>query len=875
MSKAAAPAFVQEEAGIQEYRLSNGLKLLLVHNPAAPVVTVQVVYHVGSRNEAVGHTGATHFLEHMLFKGTPSFNKAKGSQIPQVLNRIGANFNATTWLDRTTYYETVPADQLELALQLEAERMQHAFIRDRDRQMEMTVVRNEMERDENDPDSQMFKHLFAQAYLAHPYHHPTIGWHSDVEGMPTARLRQFYKDFYHPNNATLLLVGDFERKSALELVTRHFGPIPASAKPIPVMYTHEQVQQGERRFVLRRPGQLGSVQMAWHVPPMQHADSHALDVLQDILSEGVNSRLYQAVVETQLGLYAGAYNLQLRDPGLFIAFAKLSSGVSHAEVETAILACISDLQQQPPAERELQRVKNQVRAAFSYQRHGAHQLASMLAEFEAAASWQYMVHYLERLDAVTAADVQRVAQTYLKPDNRTVGHFVPEASDSIALTQTEATAPVPRPAAKAAAGQQRRAGKSKIQRQTFGNGVLLTQENHLDNTVALHGQLRAGVAYNPDSVSPLAQLAVGMLKKGTQNYDKLVLADQLAQLGTSIDFRLGADTVSFSVRCLSEHFERSLALLHEILLQPRFEADEFDKLRRQRIDRLKQRRDNTDAMAYDLLYRQLYPAGHYHHQPEIEALIAATEAATLDDVMAFYHQHYRSGGMVLAGVGDFDSQSLYDFAQNRFADWQPEILPWPVIPDQPLQAAGQTLVCPMPDKANVSIVMGHQSQLKRTDPDYFAAMLGNHVLGQSSLSSRLGLRIRDQLGLTYGIYSHFPDLSRSAGPWVVAVTTHPDNVQAVLAETRKVIRQVLSKGLTPTELSEARSSLTGSYLVNLTTHPEIAARLLQLEHYQLGLNYFQRRGKLIAAVSDEAVQQALRQHLHPDRLSVAIAGKYE
>ena len=335
---------VAEEAGIQEYQLANGLKVLLVENHSAPVVTVQVVYRVGSRNEAVGYTGATHFLEHMLFRGTPNFNKSKGTLIAQVLNKIGANFNATTWLDRTTYYETVPSDQLELALQIESERMQHAWIRDKDRQAEMTVVRNELERDENEPDSIMWKHLFAHAFVAHPYHHPTIGWHSDVEGMPTSRLRQFYKEFYYPNNATLILVGNFETPDALKLVNGYFGPIPASSKPIPQMYTQEFPQQGQRRFEIRRPGQLGIIQMAWHVPPVEHADSHALDILQDILSEGVSSRLYQALVEKQLALYAGAYNLQLKDPGLFIMHAKISSGISHEQIEAALESVIEEIQ---------------------------------------------------------------------------------------------------------------------------------------------------------------------------------------------------------------------------------------------------------------------------------------------------------------------------------------------------------------------------------------------------------------------------------------------------------------------------------------------------------------------------------------------------
>lgn len=868
---------VAEEAGIQEYKLSNGLKLLLVENNSAPVVTVQVVYRVGSRNEAVGYTGSTHFLEHMLFRGTPSFNKSKGTQIAQVLNKIGANFNATTWLDRTTYYETVPADQLELALHIESERMQHAWIREKDRQAEMTVVRNELERDENEPDSIMWKHLFAHAYIAHPYHHPTIGWHSDVEGVPTSRLRQFYKEYYHPNNASLILVGDFKQDQALALVERFFGPIPSSPKPIPEMYTTEFPQQGERRFTLRRPGQLGLLQMAWHVPPVEHADSHALDVLQDVLSEGVNSRLYQALVEKHLAVYAGAYNLQLRDPGLFIMQAKLSSESSHAQVEEAFEAVIKQIQETPPDERELSRVKNQTRASFSYQRHGTHQLATMLGEFEASSSWKGMVHYLELLDKVTPEDVQRVAKTYLLRDNRTVGLFIPEAAQGVEVGQRMHVLPEttkPKPKSKTAA---KRGGRSGITRQTFGKheqGILLAQENHLDKTVAIQGKLRAGQIFNPVQASALAQLTAGMLKKGTQKRGKLELADCLAQMGSSLDFRLGTDSVSFSIRCLSEHLEETLSLMREILREPVFPRDEFDKLKKQRIDRLKQRLDSTDAMAYDLLYRALYPEGHFHFQPEVADLIAQTEAATLEQIEAFYAEHYGSGAMTVAGVGDLDPIGLHDFLARSFGDWNPHVKDLPDIPDLAIQTQGDVLVHAMPDKANVSIVMGHQTHLRRMDKDYFPAMLANHVLGQSSLSSRLGLRIRDDLGLTYGIYSFFPDIGRSAGPWVVSVSTNPDNVHAAISETRKVTERFVQQGMTKTELEEAKSSLIGSYLVHLTTNPEIASRLLQLEQYGLGLDYFQKRAKEIQRVTSEQVLEALNNHVHPDRLTIAIAGQY-
>lgn len=867
--------WVQAEAGICEYRLSNGLKILLVENHSAPVVTVLVMYKVGSRNEAVGYTGATHFLEHMLFRGTPRFNKRKGTLIAQVLSREGANFNATTWLDRTTYYETVPADKLELALAIEAERMQHAFIREADRQAEMTVVRNELERDENEPDSIMWKNLFAHAFLAHPYHHPTIGWHSDVEGVPTARLRQFYKEFYHPNNATLIVVGDFDTPQALAQIEKHFGVIPAAKHPIPEMYTQEFAQQGERRFKIRRPGQLGIVQMAWHVPPQEHPDSYALDMLQDILAEGVSSRLYQKLVETQKAVYAGAYNVQLRDPGLFIIHAKLASGVPHAAVEAAVLEVLAALQNKAPSRKELERVRNQTKAAFSYHRHGTLQLASMLAEFEATAHWQFMVHYLENLEKVKPADVQRVAQTYFKADNLTVGWFIPEAAESVEVNQRL-------PQAYAKPSRRKRTqmsavtgGRSEIERHEFAKeAVILIQENHLDNTVAIQGKILAGSVYNPLHLPGLAEVTAGMLKKGTQNYSKVALSDALAQMGSSLDFRLGTDHLSFSIRCLNECVEPTLALLAECLLHPVFPEDEFEKLRRQRTDRLLQRLDSTDAMAYDQLYRQLYPMGHPLYQPTVEELIAVNEKLKLEDVRNFYQRHYGRRGMIVAAVGDVNAGKMRDWFASHLGSWNPQNPLPPEIPVIPRQKQGQWLLHPMPDKANVSIFLGHQTRLTRFSADFFAATLANQALGQSSLASRLGIRIRDDLGLTYGIYSYFADIGRAPGPWLLSVTTHPDNVERTLAEVRKVVEEYLREGISDQELADGKSNLIGSYLVNLATHPEIAYRLLQLEQYQLGLDYFQKRAGLIRKVTKAQVNKALRQHIHPECWSVSIAGNY-
>lgn len=421
---------VTEYQGITEYRLkSNDLKLLLVPQRAAPVVAFMVVYHVGSRNEAVGHTGSTHLLEHMLFKGTPTFNKNVGTQIAATLQRHGAVFNADTWNDRTRYFEMLPSEQLELALHLEADRMRNSFIADEDRQSEMIVVRNELERGENDPERVLDERIWAAAFREHPYHHPTIGWRSDVEGVPTSRLKDFYDTYYYPNNATAIMVGDFDDEAVFELVAKHFGKIEKSPQPIPTVYTVEPPQEGEHRFILRRAGQLGLIEMAWHIPEARHPDYAVFTLVDQLLAAGVSSRLYQALVETRLAISVGAQSYQFRDPGLFTVDVTLTPGVKHEDAEAAVHEEIEKLKNEAVSDHELQKVRNMIVTQLIYLRDSPFGVVNVLGEAEAAVGWKLYVDLPAMVEAVTPADIKRVVVEYFTADNRTVGYFIPKEID--------------------------------------------------------------------------------------------------------------------------------------------------------------------------------------------------------------------------------------------------------------------------------------------------------------------------------------------------------------------------------------------------------------------------------------------------------------
>ena len=431
---AAAPAdipeafeFIEASGGIEAYRLtSNGLRVLVLEQATAPVATFMVTYHVGSRNERTGLTGATHILEHLMFKGTERFHKRKGTSIFETLQRVGARVNATTWFDRTNYYEMLPKEHLPLAVEIEADRMRGALLDAEDLESERTVILNEYDRGKNDPTRNLYDAVWSAAFVAHPYHHPTIGWRSDIEHVTPEGLRHFYDTYYWPNNATVSIIGDVDRRAALELVAEHFGELDESPHPIPEMHTREPEQRGERRVTVRQEGQLGAVMMGYKMPDGLQTDTDALDVLARVLASGKGSRFFRRLTDNGLTTDVFAMSPRLRDPGLFGLFGFLAPEQEHETVEAAMLESVAAVQEEGITDEELERAQAQLTAKEAFGRDGPFAIASQLNEAIAAGDWKLYTTYLDRIDQVTTDDVQRVAREYLVEDGRTVGWYIPE-----------------------------------------------------------------------------------------------------------------------------------------------------------------------------------------------------------------------------------------------------------------------------------------------------------------------------------------------------------------------------------------------------------------------------------------------------------------
>ncbi len=409
---------------VTEKTLPNGLKVLLKEEHKAPVVTFQIWYKVGSRNEKLGTTGMSHLLEHMMFKGTKKYGPKTFSQTVQ---RNGGNDNAFTGKNYTAYFETFAADRLEISLDLESDRMQNLIIDPKEFMSEREVVKEERRmRTDDDPVATMVEEMTAAAFIAHPYEWPVIGWMADINSITRDDLYHHYRMYYAPNNATIVVVGDFDTKTLLPKIEKYFGGIPRGPA-VPTVGAVEPAQLGERRIIVKKEAELPAVFAGYHAPTVKDTDTYALEVLQGILSSGKSSRLYRSLVyDKQIALYAGGdYDNVSTDPDLFYLYAGVMPGKTTGEVEQALYAEIDRFKTEPVSDEELQKAKNQIESSFIMGQDSNFNQAMLLGRFETVSNWKLLEHYVDNVRAVSKEDVMRVARKYFSEDNRTVGILIP------------------------------------------------------------------------------------------------------------------------------------------------------------------------------------------------------------------------------------------------------------------------------------------------------------------------------------------------------------------------------------------------------------------------------------------------------------------
>ena len=884
--------------------------MVIVPFASAPVATVMVVYHVGARNEAVGYTGSSHLLEHMLFKGTHANSRANGRAFADIMNEIGASKNATTWIDRTNYFETVPLEFLPLALELEADRMRNALIADADRRSEMTVVRNELERNDNNPARVLSAALVATAFREHPYHHPTIGWRCDVEGVSTQRLRELYDGFYHPGNASLFVVGDLDVERTRELVERYFGTLPAAPVTIPEVYTTEPPQLGERSVSVKRPGEDALLAYAYHTPaalgqmttlspaevaqraaalPEREAtDSYALEVLARILGRGRTSRLARALVDQRLALDVSAWNWASRDPGLFQILVNVTPGVAGDDVRREVERTLAALAADGPTEAEVERVRAQVAVQRAFARDGTFGLAQRLGEFEAVGSWHLDDDYVERIAAVTPDDVRNAMRTYLHEDNRTTGNLIPGTPKTFEVVPFEPVeapvdarphvpmAPLPQPQR-----QLERRFADRIARDQPAPGIATVYVSSPQTaTFAVRGLLDAGPAFA--GTHPLLPTILGeMLSRGTRSHDRIAIEERLERAGVRRTYFVDDDrshgynalAFRFAAACAADDLPLLLETLAEELAEPAFAEAELEIVKTELTGALRLRRTSTGYRAMERFLQLAYDAGDPNFVPDLDALLAGVEAVGVADVRRYYETTFLSSQAIVSAAGPLAAEGFAALATRAFArvPFAPEPRSMRVQERVPGARDAREHV-EIERKASVDIVLGRATSLVRSDAAYFPAAIANGILGQSTLSSRLGLQLRDREGLTYGVTSGFLSPARLPGPWRIGVTVNPANVERAIESARAVLRNYVAEGPTQRELVQQRNSMAGSHRVALATNGGIAAQLERLVYYELGDDYVDAYRDVLDAVTMDDVRAACTAYLDERRLIVVSAG---
>ena len=758
-----APVKVTSVEGITEYVLGNGLKVLLFPDPSKQTSTVNITYLVGSRHEGYGETGMAHLLEHMVFKGS-----TKHLDIPKELSDHGARPNGTTWLDRTNYFETFAAtdENLRWALDLESDRMINSFIKKEELEKEFSVVRNEFESGENNPESVLSERIIATSYLWHNYGNSTIGSREDIERVPIDNLQAFYHKYYQPDNAVLLVAGKFDEEKTLKMINEeYFGGIARPTRKLQPTYTVEPTQDGERSVTLRRVGDVQSIGAAYHICASSHPDYAALDLLQVILTSEPAGTLYKALIDSKKASYQYAYSFTNKDPTFLYFGAGVLKDKDLEDVKKTMLSTLDAVPTMEITKEDVERAKNDILKNFGITFQSSDRIGLQMSEYIGAGDWRLAFLYRDGVTKVTLEDVKRVAKYYFKPSNRTIGLFIPEEKpDRVIIPATpdvDALVKDYKGKALMAQGEAFDPSPANIESRTkrgqeaSGIEFALLPKSTRGNAVRANITLRIGDEQSLQNKSTIAQFAASMLNKGTKTMSRQQLKDTLDKLKAQVNIGGGGNSVNASIETTKENLPKVLAIVTDILKNPVFDADEFEKLRQENLAGIESQKSDPQGLAFNAFQRTMnpYPKSDIRYVATIDEQLENTKAVKVEDLKKFYQDFYGASAATVTVVGDFDEVNVRKIISTNFGSWKSP------IPFKRIQAVFQDIAqtanaIKTPDKANALFLAGQNLQLQDTDPDYAGLVLGNYMLGGGFLSSRLAVRIRQKDGLSYGVGSN-------------------------------------------------------------------------------------------------------------------------
>lgn len=879
------PAFIRAVEGIAELKLANGMQVLLFPDVSKPTVTVNVTFFVGSRHEGYGEAGMAHLLEHMLFKGT-----AARPAIPAELTKRGAQFNGTTWLDRTNYYETLSAsdENLEFAISMEADRMINSLIKAEDLASEMTVVRNEFERGENSPQRVLMQRVFATAYEWHNYGQSTIGNRADIERVPVENLRRFYTRFYQPDNAMLVVAGKFDPQKAVALIQQHFGAIPKPDRVLDTTYTEEPAQDGDRMVVVRRVGEVPFAEVVYHIPAGGHPDYPAVDVLTTIMAMEPSGRLYDNLVKRRLAAAVFGSSFALHDPGVILFGAQAAPGTDGSTMLQNLIETIESSVEKPFTAEEVERARQEMLRQREIQVADSQGLAIQLSEWAAQGDWRLFFIYRDRLEAVTPEDVNRVAAQYLIRSNRTAGLFEPskEVERATVPATPNITEMIGDYAGRAdvVQGEEFDASpegiESRLERSKLSSGIKVTllPRKTRGSSVTLQLNVRYANLKDLNGLAMAAKMLPQLLDRGTENLTRQQISDELNNYRAEMNVSGDAGNLSVTVQTNRENLVPVLGVVREILRKPKLPAEELELIREDMLSGMANRVSDPVAIAMNTVTRKMapYEVNDPRYIPELKDDLERVKSVTIEQIQDIYSRLIGSSVGELTVIGDFDKDLVVPAVEELTKEWKSDV-PFERIPRVSVNnTTGDFTKVNTPDKANAAYFAAMTLPMKDSHPDYPALAIGNFVLGSGGLSSRLADRVRQKDGLSYTVQSNLaPSAVDERTSFYIFAISNPENATRLHEAIQEELKRLVEGGITHEELDRAKEGYLQSQQVARTEETSLIPLLEAYAFIGRDMKYVADYETKVRNLTVEDVNAALKKHIKPERLFIVSAGDFK
>ncbi len=860
--------------GITEYRLTNGLKVILFPDASKATATVNMTYLVGSRQENYGETGMAHLLEHLMFKGSKNYPDPT-----KEFTTRGFRMNGSTWLDRTNYYVSFSAneDNLTWALGWAADAMTNSFIAKKDLDSEMTVVRNEYEMGENSPISVMMKRMQSVIYDWHNYGKNTIGNRSDIENVKIENLQNFYHRYYRPDNAVLTVSGKFDIQKTLDSIAADFGKIKNPEEKLPEEWTVEPTADGERYFEVRRKGETQLVAVAYRVPSALHPEMFGLEAAVDVLSDTPNGRLYENLVKTGLATQVYGHVIEAKYPGYAIFFAVVKKGESIEKVKNVLIETIeTSLKKSPMTEKELDRTKQEEETAFEHVFSDPEAFAIGLSEYIALGDWRLVFYERDQTKKITTEQAGQAAEKYFVRDNRVVGVFIPDdepkrAEIPAAPTVEELLANY-QPKQEASQAEAFDASYDNLNARTtrFTVGdlkVALLPKKSRSETVTVNVNFQVGNEKNLFNKSTVSAVSSAMLTRGTKDMDRGQIEDEMTKL------KMTGGLNSYVTN--KSNLDKTLELVANLYKNSVFPESEFSQLQKQMVVMLESRKDKPEALAEEAMGQHFntYPKGDVRYSKTIQENLDEMSKLKVEEVREFAKEFLGTSRGEISIVGDFDSTTAEESIKNLFPGFKSKAQYGRIIREyKPVSAA--RIVINTPEKENAVIFARSVFPINDEAEDAPALSVANWILGGGSgLSNRIIDRLRQKEGLSYGAGSavRIPTFGNN-GMFLVRAIVAPQNLLKAEDSLKDVIATAVKDGFTDSEVEEAKKGILQSREVLRAQDKFLSAAWVKMLDCDRDWNFSKVQQEKIEKLTANQVNAALRKYIRPGEITYVLAG---